>query len=167
MTPGSHHPITIEPARTRWRALFHGHVIADSANAMVLQEGAMSPVVYFPREDVAMEYMGRTDKQTHCPHKGQAAYYTLRMESEIADNAVWTYEDPIEGSRTIAGLLAFDPTVVEVYPVDDAVVNPKGREDASDRREVDEIVQHTDSGSGATQREPWAPNVSGPEGGLR
>lgn len=29
--------------------------------------------------------------------------------------------------------------------------------------EVDEVVRHTDSGSGASQAEHWPPNVDGPE----
>jgi hypothetical protein len=70
----------------------------------------------------------------------------------------------------IAGHIAFYPDKVEVYPVDDAAVNPHHHEDgAQDRSEVDEIVQHTDSGGGASQREHWDPNTRGPqpEGGVR
>ena len=52
-TPGPDHPIHIRPAARRWRALFAGHVIADSDDALVLQEGARPEVIYFPREDVS------------------------------------------------------------------------------------------------------------------
>lgn len=31
------------------------------------------------------------------------------------------------------------------------------------RKEVDEVVRHTDSGSGASQAEHWPPNVDAPE----
>jgi uncharacterized protein (DUF427 family) len=169
-TPGPDHPITVTPATTRWRALFQGHVIADSADALVLQEADYPPVIYFPREDVSMEYMARTDHRTHCPYKGDAAYYTLRMDSEIADNAVWTYEEPYPAMTMIAGRVAFYPNVVEVYAVDDAAVNPHHDDEAAaDRAAIDEAIQHTDAGDGTTQREHWPPNVSTPgvEGGLR
>ncbi|MBS0331625.1 MAG: DUF427 domain-containing protein, partial [Proteobacteria bacterium] len=59
-TPGPDHPITITPATSRWRALFAGHVIADSNKALILKEANYPPVVYFPREDVEMGYMSRT-----------------------------------------------------------------------------------------------------------
>ncbi|HEY2751956.1 DUF427 domain-containing protein [Phenylobacterium sp.] len=123
-TPGPDHPIAVEAAKKRWRALFAGHVIADTNKALVLKEAGYKPVVYFPREDVAMEYMSRTAHTTHCPYKGDAAYYTLLMDGQFADNVVWTYEDPYPAMQAIEGLLAFYPDRVEIYEVDDEAVNP-------------------------------------------
>jgi hypothetical protein len=123
-------------------------------------------VIYFPREDVSMEYMSRTAHSSHCPHKGQAAYYTLLMDGNLAENAVWTYEEPYPACQAIAGRLAFYPDKVELYEVDDAAVN---RSHVRDSERVDEIVQHTDSGAGVPQRAPWPSNVDapGPDGGVR
>ena len=163
---GPDHPITITPASTRWRAKFAGHVIADSAGALVLQEANYPPVVYFPRADVSMEYMSRTDRGTHCPYKGDAAYYTLLMDGELAENAVWTYEEPFPAMMEISGRLAFYPDRVEVYAVDEATVNPHPRpkdEGEDFATTIDEVVQHTDSGSGNSQGERWAANVRAPE----
>lgn len=165
-TPGPDHPITIRPAEKRWRARFAGHVIADSADALVLKEATYPEVIYFPRDDVSMDYMARTAHATTCPYKGEAAYYTLKMHSEIAENAVWTYEQAYPAVQAIEGRLAFYPDKVEVYEVDDAAVNP---DHAGDRSRVDEIVQHTDAGDGHAQRGSWESNVDGPgpEGGVR
>ena len=91
-TPGPDHSITITPAPTRWRAKFAGHVIADSADALILQESTYPPVVYFPRADVSMDFMRRTDRSTHCPYKGDASYFTLLMDGKFAENAGWSYE---------------------------------------------------------------------------
>ena len=164
--PGPDHPITVTPAKARWRALYAGHVIADSADALVLQESTYKPVIYFPRQDVSMEYMARTRHATHCPYKGDASYYTLNMDGHFAENRVWTYEQPYPAMAAIEGMLAFYPSHVEVYAVDDAAVNPRPRE-AATRAGIDEVVLHTDSGAGASQRERWAPNVEGPEDGVR
>lgn len=163
--PGPDHPIAVTPAANRWRARFQGHVIADSANALVLQEAAYPPVVYFPREDVSMEFMSRTTHATHCPYKGDAGYYTLLMDGHFAENAAWTYETPYPAMTTIAEHLAFYPNQVEVYEVDDAAVNPHHRADPS----VDQTVLHTDAGDGVAQREHWPANVNTPgvEGGVR
>lgn len=165
-TPGPDHSITLTPATNRWRARYAGHVIADSDQAIVLQEAAYPPVVYFPRQDVSMEYLHRTDHATHCPYKGDASYYTLQMDGHFAENGVWTYERPFPAVAAIEGMVAFYPNHVEVYAVDDAAVNPHHK-DAPRRTDVDDAVLHTDSGSGASQREHWAPNVEGPEGGVR
>lgn len=169
-TPGPDHPITLEPAKNRWRAFFEGHVIADTNDALILHEASLAPVVYFPREDVAMEYMGRTDRSSHCPYKGDASYFTLRMDTRIEDNVAWSYETPFPGVGQIRERIAFYPDRVEVYEVDDAQVNPHHRHhDDLAREDVDQVVQHTDAGDGHSQREHWAPNVEGPDadGGLR
>jgi uncharacterized protein (DUF427 family) len=167
--PGPDHPITVTPAQRRWRVQFQGHVIADSADALVLQEASYPPVVYFPREDVSMEYLSRTDHATQCPYKGQAAYYTLLMDGHMVENAVWTYEEPYPAMGQIAGRLAFYPNEVEIYEVDDASVNPRHAEGGpGPNATVDQIVQHTDAGAGHAQREPWPSNVETPgrDGGL-
>ncbi len=166
--PGPDHPITIEAAAGRWRARFAGHVIADSANAVILREADYPLVIYFPREDVAMEYMSRTDRGTHCPYKGDASYFTIVMDGQFAENSVWSYETPFPAMEAIADRLAFYTNKIEVYEVDDAAVNPHHEPRAVG---VDAAVQHTDSGSGQPQREPWATTVSAPatadDGGLR
>jgi uncharacterized protein (DUF427 family) len=168
LKPGPDHPITIEPARRRWRAVFANHVIADSADALVLKEAGYPPVVYFPREDVGMEYMSRQPKVTHCPYKGDANYYSILMDGQFAENGVWTYETPFDDMAAIAGRLAFDLSKgVEVHAVDDAAVNPHHRAAAED---VDEVVLHTDEGDGKTQRDRWEPSAEPPrhgEGGVR
>ena len=169
-TPGPDHPITLTPATRRWRAFFAGHVSADTNDAIVLKEADYPQVVYFPREDVSMEYMSRTDHRTHCPYKGDAAYYSLLMDGRFAENAVWTYEEPFPAMALIAGRLAFYPNHVEVYAVDDAAVNPHHADEAAaDRAAIDEAVLHTDAGDGTTQRSHWPPNVRDPgmEGGVR
>lgn len=172
-TPGPDHPIAIEAAANRWRALYAGHVIADSNDALVLREADYPPVVYFPRDDVAMEYLSRTRHASHCPYKGDAAYYTLLMDGQFAENAVWTYEQPYPAMAEIEGRLAFYPDKVEVYEVADEAVNPHHVEEVHDGHPVtvDEAVQHTDAGAGAAQGTPWAPTVEQPsttdDGGLR
>jgi uncharacterized protein (DUF427 family) len=167
-TPGPDHPITIEPAAKRWRARFGGHVIADSADALILREADYPARIYFPREDAAMAYMSRTQRSTHCPYKGDASYFTILMDGRFADNAVWSYETPFPAMDAIAGRLSFYPDMVEVYEVDEAAVNPDAASAA--RREVDEVIQHTDAGDGTSQRPHWPPNTEPPaanDDGLR
>jgi hypothetical protein len=117
-----------------------------------------------------MDYLSRTDRGTHCPYKGDAAYYTVLMDGQFAENAVWTYEHPFPAMEAIAERLSFYPEKIEVYQVDAAELDARrrgapdlpgaGREDTVS---VDEVVQHTDSGSGAAQKSPWPTNVSAPD----
>lgn len=149
--PGPDHPITVTAHPGRVQVMFEGHVIADSANALTLKESTYKPVYYFPRDDVAMEYLHATDHATHCPYKGQASYFTLNMDGDIRENAVWTYENPYPAMSVIDGRVAFYPNIVTFQEVaEEPGVS------------VDEAVQHTDSGSGRSQKDHWAPNVAGP-----
>jgi uncharacterized protein (DUF427 family) len=141
-TPGPDHPITLTHATRRWRAMYSGHVIADSNDAIILAEAGYKPAIYFPRADVAMEYMSRTARSTNCPYKGDAAYYTILMNGHIAENAVWTYEEPYPAMELIRERLAFYPDKVELYEVDDAVVNP---------HHLREVEARADAGDAATR----------------
>jgi len=152
--PGPDHPITLEPAGKRWLARFAGQVIADSTDAIVLREAAYPPRVYFPRADVDMAYLTRTERTSHCPYKGDAAYYSVANEGQVAENAVWTYEQPYPAMQAIDGRLSFYTDKVEVYEAEDA-------EAEIGAARVDEVVQHTDSGSGNSQREHWLANTDG------
>ena len=119
--PGPDHPITITPAPMRWRVKAAGHVIADTANAVALKEASYPEVIYFPREDVEMGFLTKTDRSTHCPYKGDASYFTLHIEGDVKENAVWSYEAPYPAMTEIKDYLAFYPNQVEVYAVDPSV----------------------------------------------
>ncbi len=120
ITPGPDHPITLEPSRKRLRAAFERHVIADTDDALVLSEAGHPPVYYFPMEDVEMSFFAKTDQHTTCPYKGEASYWSIYMEGQIAEDAAWAYEDPYPALSALRGRIAFDPEVVEVYEVDEA-----------------------------------------------
>jgi uncharacterized protein (DUF427 family) len=105
--PNADHPITIEPNPSRVRVIVAGRIVADSLNALTLRESDYPAVQYIPRDDVDMSQLERTDKQTYCPYKGDAAYYSIPGGGERATNAVWTYEAPFEAVATIKNHLAF------------------------------------------------------------
>lgn len=84
-------------------------IIAESRAALVLREGSYAPVYYLPRGDVAMEFLDRSDKVTHCPHKGDATHYHIVGTNGAIENAAWSYEAPKEGAEPIRGYLAFYP----------------------------------------------------------
>jgi uncharacterized protein (DUF427 family) len=111
--PGPDHPITIEPNRKRVRVVFNGHVVADSTRALTLRESSLRPVQYIPRADADMRHFVRSGHTTHCPYKGDAAYYSLSVDGRIAQNAVWTYEAPYPAMASIKEYLAFYPDRVE------------------------------------------------------
>lgn len=113
--PDIHQRISLKQNPRRVRALYQNHVIADSDEVIVLEEEGLPPVQYFPREDVSMEYMTRTERHSHCPYKGDASYYTILMDGAFAENALWSYEAPLAGMEAIRNRIAFYPDKVEIY----------------------------------------------------
>lgn len=114
MTTNPNHEITIEPAPKRVTVEFNGETIADSTKTLVLKETGYADVHYFPRADVGMDYLKSTDHHSHCPYKGDAAYWSVEVGGETVENAVWSYEAPFDGVLDIEGYLSFYPDRVTV-----------------------------------------------------
>ena len=112
-TPGPDHPITITPNRQRVLVKVAGALIADTREALTLQEAAYPPVHYIPRKDVDMKLLQRTDHSSHCPYKGDASYYSVPSAGERSVNAVWTYENPYPAVAQIKDYVAFYPSRVD------------------------------------------------------
>ena len=107
--------ITISPANGTWVVRAGGAVIAETSNALELQEGDYPVVIYFPRSDVAMAFLDTSEQRSTCPYKGEASYFGIAAKSGVIQNAVWTYEKPLDSVKEIAGYLSFytDKATVE------------------------------------------------------
>jgi len=111
------HRVETKPADARVRVMFNGEVIANSRDAIRLDESKYAPVYYLPRKDVKMERLTRTTHSTHCPFKGEASYYTLSTGGRSVANAVWSYEQPYDEMSVIKERLAFYPDKVDSISV--------------------------------------------------
>ncbi|OUS05081.1 hypothetical protein A9Q96_13360 [Rhodobacterales bacterium 52_120_T64] len=109
--------ITIKPAVGTWVVRAGGAVIAESDSALEVHEGDYPVAIYFPREDVAMAFLDTSDQRSTCPYKGEASYFGIAAKSGVIENSVWTYEEPIEAAKEIAGYLSFytDKATVERF----------------------------------------------------
>ena len=88
------------------KAVFNDVVLAESTNTEVVEKNQ-----YFPREDVKMDHFKKSDKQYTCPWKGEATYYHIEANGELMENGAWSYEEPKEKAKQIAGHICFDPKV--------------------------------------------------------
>lgn len=110
--------IDVVPAGGTWTVRTDDGILVESRNALALREGGLAPVIYFPREDVAMAMMERTATTSECPHKGTANYYTVAGMSARIDDAAWTYEDVTNpDAKAIEGHLAFYGSKVTIEQI--------------------------------------------------
>ena len=99
--------ITIRKAPGTWTVRAGGAVLAETKNALELTEGSHAEMIYFPRGDIAMAFLDKTDQRTTCPHKGTASYFSIVTKSQTLENAAWSYEDPKAEVAQIKDHLAF------------------------------------------------------------
>lgn len=97
----------LEDSPRRVRVVVAGETIAESSRTKLLHETGLMPVYYLPEEDVRTDLLQASDRTTHCPSKGDASYWTIRVGDDERRDAVWSYPDPRPGAPPLAGHLAF------------------------------------------------------------
>jgi len=80
-------------------------VVASSSRALRVIETDHAERLYFPESDVEMLLLHPTDRETTCPFKGRASYWSVRTEECEADNLFWSYLEPFEEVAGIRGYL--------------------------------------------------------------
>jgi uncharacterized protein (DUF427 family) len=84
------------------RAIWNGTVIAESDDTVVVEGNH-----YFPKDSVNEGVLEPSDKQTVCPWKGTASYYSLVVDGERNADAAWYYPTPKDAAKQITDHVAF------------------------------------------------------------
>lgn len=113
--PDATHPITIRPTGSHVTVRLGGTVVAETDRALSLAEASYPVVQYIPLDDVEQSLLDRTTRQTYCPYKGDASYYTVQTpDGRTEADVIWTYEHPYPYVAEIAGHVAFYGNRAEV-----------------------------------------------------
>lgn len=112
MHPSANDRINLEKNTERVRILYGDTVIADTRGAVELRETGYPPRQYLPRKDVNIDYLQHSRTVTHCPFKGDAAWYHVVSDDNEIRDAAWSYEDPFEAMEDIRAYLAFDSSLL-------------------------------------------------------
>ncbi|HWK75471.1 MAG TPA: DUF427 domain-containing protein [Povalibacter sp.] len=110
-SPGHHqwpdHQIREKHLQQRMQVRIGEDVIADSNDVIRVDEDGHPARFYFPRSDVRMDKLTRTDTHTECPFKGTADYFSVNSGRQRFEDAVWTYEQPYEEHAQLQHRMAF------------------------------------------------------------
>ncbi len=119
--------LPIESSRNRVRAMFAGHVIADSSDVLVLRLAGRRPMYFFPQEDVEIGYLGETRETATDLHVGQGRCYTWAMEGEIVERAACIFDETRPGAEALAERIWLSEDVFEIYELtaEDLAVAPR------------------------------------------
>lgn len=105
-TDGPAHRLYAHPTPRRVRALFADETVFDTTDGVLLHETGLLPVLYVPESDFDAQLLEPTERTSHCPFKGDASYWTVAAGGREAQNAIWSYEQPLERASWLRGYRA-------------------------------------------------------------
>ena len=92
-----------EEVRGHLRDPYHRTDVRPRGDVLVLSETGLPNRIYAPRESVTQQ-LERSETTSHCPYKGDATYWHV----DGRQDAAWSYEEPYDSVRAIAGHICFD-----------------------------------------------------------
>jgi len=102
------HWVHVSDSPRNVRVIFNGETIADSKHAKLVREAEVLPIYYFPQEDVRADLLSPSQSRTTCPYKGEACYWSIGKGAKLAENASWSYQDPLPAAAAIRNHFAFE-----------------------------------------------------------
>jgi uncharacterized protein (DUF427 family) len=107
--------VDILPSSRHVRVDVDGVTIAESAKPTLVFETGLPVRYYLPKIHVRMDLLTPTESESHCPYKGQAEWWSVRVGDAVHDDLAWSYRTPLPESQKIAGLVAFYDEKVDLY----------------------------------------------------
>lgn len=111
-------PPRLEDAPKHIQVVFNDVVIADTRRAKRVLETSHPPVYYIPPEDVKLDYLTPSARNSWCEWKGQASYYSLSVGDKRVENVAWYYRQPASRFEALKDYIAFYPSSMDACYVD-------------------------------------------------
>jgi uncharacterized protein (DUF427 family) len=92
-----------------------GVTVARSTSPRLLFETGLPVRYYLPKPHVCLDLLERSETVTHCPYKGQAQSWSVRIGEHLHENLAWSYPTPLPESEKIAGMIAFYNEKVDLF----------------------------------------------------
>jgi uncharacterized protein (DUF427 family) len=102
-----YHRVDILESSRHVRVSVNGEVVAETDRPRILFETGLPPRYYITPEDVREDVLIKSEKNTQCPYKGVASYYSVEAGGRHVEDLVWYYPEPISEAAKIKGHLSF------------------------------------------------------------
>jgi len=102
-----YHRVDVLESSRHVKVSVNGEIVAETDRPKILFETGLPPRYYIPPEDVREEVLAASGKNTQCPYKGVASYYSVEAGGKRVEDLVWYYPEPIPEALKIRGLLCF------------------------------------------------------------
>ncbi|MGB0132741.1 DUF427 domain-containing protein [Dokdonella sp.] len=84
------------------KAIWNDQVLAASDDTVVVENNH-----YDPPDSLNREFFAGSATRAHCPWKGEAHYFSLRVDGKKNRDAAWLYPSPKGAAKEFAGGIVF------------------------------------------------------------
>jgi len=102
-----YHRIDVLRSSRRVRVIVGGEVVAQTNRPRLLLETGLPVRYYIPEEDVQRKHLRPSEKETHCPYKGEARFHSVEAGGRIEHDLAWFYPRPSRDAVGVEGCLCF------------------------------------------------------------
>ena len=90
-----------------------GKTIIHATHSIRMLETYHPPTYYFKPESVNQNYLTKSSRQSYCEWKGIASYFNIKVGNKTINNVAWSYKDPCQSYKKIAGWYAVYPQLMD------------------------------------------------------
>jgi len=114
--PNPYHRVDCRPSGRRLRVAVGGTLLVDTTDTVAVFETSLPPVLYVDPAHVRVDLLQPSTTTSYCNYKGWATYWSAidGEDGAVVDDVAWSYAEPFDETRSIAGFLSFDPARAEV-----------------------------------------------------
>ena len=118
-------PPVAQPCASHLTVMHRGVTVAETRRAIRTLETSHPPTYYFPREDVAVFLLRRSQRRSFCEWKGEAVYFDVLIEDRVLCDVAWSYPRPTAGFGSLRDHIAFYARAFEGCFIDGERVTPQ------------------------------------------
>lgn len=118
-------PPRLEASNKHIQIIFNAATIVDTTNAYRVLETSHPPTYYLPPDDIQMQYLQPSARQTFCEWKGSGSYYNVVVGDQILTDVAWYYANPTPQFQAIQNYVAFYAAPMDRCLVNGEVVTPQ------------------------------------------
>jgi uncharacterized protein (DUF427 family) len=111
-------PAVAQACTHHLKIIHRGIILAETRRGIRTLETSHPPSYYFPRVDVAMDYLQKSTRSSICEWKGQATYFDVTISGATVHDVGWCYPSPTQGFKLLQDHIAF-----YAAPLDGCFVN--------------------------------------------
>ena len=102
-----------------------GVKVADTHRPTLLFETGLPTRYYIPQHDCRLEMLEPSTTLSRCPYKGEARYYSIRVNDALHKDLIWYYRFPLHEAAPVRGLLCFFNEKVDIHEEGQLLERPK------------------------------------------